>query len=47
MVGEPLIWCYGHFPPYLYMKEDSQPHGPYADIVKNRLKHTDIKYQTL
>jgi polar amino acid transport system substrate-binding protein len=45
--SEPLIWGYGHFPPYLYMQEDGQPHGPYADIVKNILKHADIEYQAL
>ena len=27
------------------MKEDNQPHGAYADIIKNILKHADIEYQ--
>lgn len=45
--SEPLVWGYGDFRPYLYMHEDGQPYGPYADIVKNVFKHADIEYQTL
>lgn len=44
---EPLTWGYGHFPPYLYMQEDGQPHGPYADIVKSIFKHAGIEYKAL
>jgi polar amino acid transport system substrate-binding protein len=45
--SEHLVWGYGDFPPYLYMHEDGQPQGIYADIVKNVFKHADIEYQTL
>lgn len=45
--NEPIIWGFGNFPPYLYMDDDGQPHGPYADVVTNLFKHADIKYQTL
>lgn len=45
--SEPLIWGYGHFPPYLYMQEDGQPKGPYADIVKSVFKHAGIEYHAV
>jgi hypothetical protein len=47
IASEPLIWGYGDFRPYLYMQEDGQPGGPYADIAKSIFKHADIEYQTL
>ena len=45
--NEPVIWGYGHFPPYLYRQENGQPFGPYADIVKSIFKHADIKFQAV
>jgi polar amino acid transport system substrate-binding protein len=45
--NEPVIWGYGHFPPYLYMREDLQPQGPYADIVKNIFKHAQLDIQAV
>ena len=45
--NEPVIWGYGHFAPYLYMQEDGQPRGPYADMVNNIFKHADIEYKAV
>jgi polar amino acid transport system substrate-binding protein len=47
MASEPVIWGYGYFPPYLYMRDDGQPHGPYADIVKNIFQHAGLEYQSV
>lgn len=44
---EQLKWVYGHVPPYIFMGEDFKPYGFHAEIIKNILKHANIKYQPI
>lgn len=44
--NEPVVWGYGHFPPYLSVRQDGQPQGPYAELVREVFSHAGIEYQT-
>ena len=44
---EPLVWGFSTFVPYLYLDNQGEPRGQYAEIVKNVFEHADVEYEVI